>query len=269
MSEVTNEAISYSAEGTLLRVTVSMFQEKMFHWTPGKSVTCTPFYHDDIKLQLKVYPNGHVKEDVGYVSIYLRNLSTRRVFVEGQWRMKNYKNDISFPIDPSEGKGHPKFFNHDFVRRSDTDEELEIEMIINKVLKNYDDGMMSQAKQVKEVHYKMCGMESSLESLIREMKSLKTSVDNVNINNNNDDTKRRKTSGWNNFTKEDRNRLIPKPECQVCMEEMTPDTQIAHCVSGHFICWSCKSKVECCPTCKNLVMGRAFGIEKYIKTLFV
>ena len=65
-------------------------------------------------------------------------------------------------------------------------------------------------------------------------------------------------------------KVVPKPECPVCMEEMGPRTRIMQCGAGHLLCWGCSQKPEVtgCPTCREPFTGRAHGMEAYLKTVF-
>jgi len=64
---------------------------------------------------------------------------------------------------------------------------------------------------------------------------------------------------------------VVKPKCPVCSVEMSPETKIAQCISGHHLCWVCLEKLNDkrdCPSCSQPVNGRAFGMESYLRTLF-
>ena len=41
------------------------------------------------------------------------------------------------------------------------------------------------------------------------------------------------------------------PECPVCLETMTAETQILSCKNSHIICWTCKPRVRTCVTCRS------------------
>ena len=68
----------------------------------------------------------------------------------------------------------------------------------------------------------------------------------------------------------DKGKKMKKPNCPICFEDMSADTKIAQCISGHHICWGCKEKLvkNDCPSCGQPVNGRAFGMENYLKDLF-
>ena len=63
---------------------------------------------------------------------------------------------------------------------------------------------------------------------------------------------------------------VKKPPCPICFEEMSFNTKIAQCISGHHLCWDCKEKLEKneCPSCGQPVNGRAHGMESYLRSLF-
>lgn len=57
------------------------------------------------------------------------------------------------------------------------------------------------------------------------------------------------------------------PRCPICFEKMGTSTKIAQCLSGHFLCWTCKSKLrkKVCPSCNSPVNGRAYGMESFLR----
>ena len=61
-----------------------------------------------------------------------------------------------------------------------------------------------------------------------------------------------------------------KPRCPICFDEMSSNTKIAQCISGHLLCWGCKEKMgdKVCAFCEQPVNGRAFGMEAYLRTIF-
>ena len=92
-------------------------------------------------------------------------------------------------------------------------------------------------------------LESRLESRLEaSSESIKLKIENNSCKNNN----------------------VAKPRCPICLEEMSPDTKIAQCLSGHLLCWGCKEKMgdKECAFCEQPVNGRAFGMEAYLRTLF-
>ena len=68
-----------------------------------------------------------------------------------------------------------------------------------------------------------------------------------------------------------KNNNIPKPRCRICFDEMSPNTRIAQCISGHLLCWGCKEKMgdNVCAFCDKPVNGRAFGMEAYLRTIYL
>merc|ERR1712098_424908 len=54
-------------------------------------------------------------------------------------------------------------------------------------------------------------------------------------------------------------RVLPIPECPVCLEQMMPPTRIMQCPSGHLVYQTCESQPELrkCPTCRQDFTGRA------------
>jgi len=57
------------------------------------------------------------------------------------------------------------------------------------------------------------------------------------------------------------------PECPVCFERFRAQSQVFQCEEGHFVCSSCRPRVETCPTCRGRIMGRCNGFEQFLQTL--
>ena len=60
------------------------------------------------------------------------------------------------------------------------------------------------------------------------------------------------------------------PSCSVCLEDFTSTSKIAQCISGHFVCWSCKERLERkkrnnCEFCGEPINGRALGMEQHLR----
>eukprot|EP00092_Neocalanus_flemingeri_P038230 GFUD01041611.1.p1 GENE.GFUD01041611.1~~GFUD01041611.1.p1 ORF type:complete len:341 (+),score=66.09 GFUD01041611.1:228-1250(+) len=59
----------------------------------------------------------------------------------------------------------------------------------------------------------------------------------------------------------------PTLECPVCMEDMGPHTQIFQCQNGHLVCGTCKPYLASCSFCRKEFMGRAIGMEQFIRNI--
>eukprot|EP00092_Neocalanus_flemingeri_P003912 GFUD01004212.1.p1 GENE.GFUD01004212.1~~GFUD01004212.1.p1 ORF type:complete len:389 (+),score=57.51 GFUD01004212.1:28-1194(+) len=59
----------------------------------------------------------------------------------------------------------------------------------------------------------------------------------------------------------------PSPECPVCLEDMPPPTQIFHCLNGHLVCGTCRPSLGTCSFCRKDYMGRAIGMEQFLRSL--
>ena len=270
--------ISYNGNETSYRVEVRSFRHKMETWNPGRVIHLRSFYHDGIEFRLRVFPNGSEMDSEDYVSIFLHNLSNKDVLIDGDIEMSGERLEFErTKVNARSSKGWPKFFDVDKLRfrnAQDDDQDLVISVTIKKLWKDHEENELSsqqsqshgiqrmQTVQLPSIHtdiklirksnYKL---ETGMESLVKRMEALETrSVVN--------------SSNWRKLSKEDRNQLIPKPECPVCFDEMTPETKIAQCVRGHHLCWGCKRTVQDCPSCALPVNGRAIAMEHYIQTLF-
>ena len=59
----------------------------------------------------------------------------------------------------------------------------------------------------------------------------------------------------------------PILECPVCLEDMAPPVKIFHCPNGHLVCGSCRSNMSICYYCRMDFMGRAIGMEQYLRAI--
>ena len=57
------------------------------------------------------------------------------------------------------------------------------------------------------------------------------------------------------------------PECPVCYERFTGQSQVFQCQQGHFVCGTCRPRVQTCPVCRGIMMGRCNGFEQFLQSL--
>ena len=60
---------------------------------------------------------------------------------------------------------------------------------------------------------------------------------------------------------------VTAPECPVCYERFSRNTNIFQCTQGHFVCQRCRERVETCPVCRGEMIGRAHDFEQFLQTL--
>ena len=151
-------------------------------------------------------------------------------------------------------------------------------MIIRKVWKEFDENDFSSQSLSTGMKNIQCSIPENINSQLQDgmlsvidrLKSLETQVTTMQgqIASNQARGAAASANNWRSIPDADRGLMIPKPECPVCFDEMTTETRIAQCLSGHYLCWGCKANIQECPSCKLPVDGRAIGMEQYIKTLF-
>ena len=56
------------------------------------------------------------------------------------------------------------------------------------------------------------------------------------------------------------------PECPVCYERFTGQSQVFQCQQGHFVCGTCRPRVHNCPVCRGNMMGRCNGFEQFLQS---
>lgn len=56
-----------------------------------------------------------------------------------------------------------------------------------------------------------------------------------------------------------------KAQCPVCLNGLTTAINIFQCIRGHFVCGTCSPNLHHCPLCRDGIMGRAYGMENFLK----
>ena len=213
------------------------------------------FYVNGVELQLQVFPNGDANANRNFTSIFLQNNSVEDIKADFDVSMGQVKVSASAERIEADGGwwGWSRFFDHDSDSEPENnDEELEIVCNVKRVWKEL------AARDKSNLETKMDILTSKVQKnqieLENKIKNLEVQVKQLlEVKNNNAP------------------KVVPKPECPVCMEEMGPGTRIMQCEAGHFLCWSCSLKPEIgrrCPSCREPFVGRAHGMEAYLKTVF-
>eukprot|EP00092_Neocalanus_flemingeri_P011713 GFUD01012629.1.p1 GENE.GFUD01012629.1~~GFUD01012629.1.p1 ORF type:complete len:304 (+),score=58.35 GFUD01012629.1:52-912(+) len=104
--------------------------------------------------------------------------------------------------------------------------------------------------------------EEAKEEQIGDLPSLRkaSNLSNIEDPNTNEDSS---YAGDNNAE------MLKQFECPVCFNLMMPPLRIFQCSLGHNTCSACKSQgIEICPSCRNLVVGRAHNMENIARLLF-
>ena len=242
---IAHEMISYSEGQTSYRVRVDSFKHKMNTWRAGRLIRLKTFKIDGLKLRLELYPNGETQEEVNHVSIYIKNNSNVDIDIlfDAHMGTKEIRNDIKFHIEAWNSLGWGKFYDHEDDDDYD-DEAFEITVTVKKLWKQFhEDGVNNNVSD------NIQGVQQRLESLEKSMKSLI------------------EKSGEAAVPKPQ----IPQPDCPICLENMNHETRIMQCYGGHPMCGGCHGKLEepkICPSCKMGMIGRNYGLENYLRTLF-
>ena len=123
--------------------------------------------------------------------------------------------------------------------------QSKIENSTSELKRKYASIETKMEKGSSNVEKRIATLESKLESATESIKSM---IEDTSIK-------------INNFV---------KPRCPICFDEMSSNTKIAQCISGHLLCWGCKEKMgdKVCAFCEQPVNGRAFGMEAYLRTIF-
>jgi len=259
------------------KVKIKNFQNKMKTWTPGRYMS-EKFFVDGLTLSLRIYPNGNEAKNEGNVSLFLYNDSPDEIQVEFDCTM----NDVVFcakrdKMKPASNLGFRTLYCHKGVKEVGTDEKTMIKVTFKSVKKELSNlALLSSIEnQIKrgndqlktniqsgtiELKRKYESIEENFEKRISKLESrlesrLEASSESIKLKIEDNSSK---------------NNNVAKPRCPICLDEMSPNTKIAQCLSGHLLCWSCKEKMgdKECAFCEQPVNGRAFGMEAYLRTLF-
>ena len=290
MANVSEEkvTVTYANGVPTYAVKIKDFQNKMKTWPTGNKILSEVFSVDGFDLCLLIYPNGDGKKNEGNVSVFLENRSFDAIQVEFVFKMKDVEFSALTDFKPDAAWGTSTFYCHKGVTEVGTDEKTKIRLTV---------------KSVKKEVSNLALLSSIGTEIQRGNDQLKTNIQS-SINNSTNELKRKYESienkveaGSSNFEKRianlesrlesrleastesikmkiedntNKNNNIAKPRCPICFDEMSPNTKIAQCISGHLLCWSCKEKMEDkeCAFCEEPVNGRAFGMEAYLRTIF-
>jgi len=131
------------------------------------------------------------------------------------------------------------------IKTGNDELKSKIENSTSELKRKYASIETKMEKGSSNVEKRIATLESKLESASESIKSM---IEDTSIK-------------INNFV---------KPRCPICFDEMSSNTKIAQCISGHLLCWGCKEKMgdKVCAFCEQPVNGRAFGMEAYLRTIF-
>ena len=195
-----------------------------------------------LKLVVVIYPAGRTFGSKGYVSVQLRNDSPYEAvlnysFAVGSHVCKRYEVSFKGANKVGDRWGIDKFMSHE-------DEELSDKFVLTVTVGVWRAGA---AESVDQAQVDTALLASQLEALDSKISAL-----TVNI----------QTSSPA--------RLLPCPECPICLDDMKPPTKIIQCRGGHLICGKCQTRpsVKFCPSCREEFTGRAVGMEGYLRQLF-
>jgi len=266
MVKETTVTVTYNDAIPTFTVEIKDFKNKMKTWPMGKLIKSESFKVSGVPLGLNIYPNGVNGQSTGNVSAFLENKSGADIQVNYTMKMKGKAGRYSNDIKANNACGFSSIYCHKDVADIGSDEDTKISCIIracyvanitlsssietiktstNELKRKYD----SIESKVDEGNYniekRIAGLESKLEASSECIKS-KIDVSAASARNNN----------------------VVKPKCPICFEEMS--SKIAQCISGHFLCWTCKEKMgdKDCAFCDQPVNGRCYGMEAYLRTIF-
>jgi len=210
------------------------FYSYMKTWNPAREIHTKPFQVQDVSLCLKVYPNGRTDALKGNVSVYLVNDTNKQVFGNFKFKIGALEeiDMLNSQIGPKQELGIDEFCSHvskyTFYRSY---KDLEITCKIRKLTTDRVVWEMYHENKEKfaENNDKIVEVMNNLNETKEKLSLLGRKFEDFKSNNNN----------------------LKRPRCPICLEEMTSNTKIAQCISGHHLCWSCKGKMvkNECPSC--------------------
>ena len=60
---------------------------------------------------------------------------------------------------------------------------------------------------------------------------------------------------------------VKAPECPICYERYSRNSNIFQCSQGHFVCQRCNRQISHCPKCRGKMIGRAHDFEQFLHSL--
>ena len=270
----------YCSEDRVFTVTAKIkdFKNKMDCWPNCSVIDGEVFSFQNMKLSLRIYPNGDTGAK-GHVSAYLVNQNSESIVCDFEMKMRNQANEVTKGMIQSGALwGFNKLYKHNANDGTRDDEKLKIickikslwinvenKTTMNEIKNSFETKIQNGLKRkyscieskvdegTANIQIKLDQLKSQLDedkaSLLGELSSIEEKLNDCNSNR------------FNN---------VPKPRCPICLNEMSSNTKIAQCISGHLLCWPCKERMvdRGCALCDQPVNGRAFGLEAYLRTIF-
>ena len=267
--EVAKEESGFDKEGNaVFTLQIKDFYSKMKSWESGIHIESQHFKLQDVELYLRVYPNGYLAKDKGYVSIFLWNATKKQVFTSFKFRIGQQVCTDNTVMEPEKGLGWHRFLQHSSLVNHKGQKQWKITCTIMKLKCMDTKGTFDTIENIDEEKKRINDAVIALKKSTANQKETERKLNETERKLNETNIKLAKLEAKVDLVEQGRN--VKKPICPICFEEMSSDTKIAQCISGHLICWSCKEKMEKndCPSCGRPVNGRAFGMESYLKYLF-
>ena len=109
------ERIIHGEDGVTYILGVPLFSSEMYKWEPGQSIEdLSTFSFMNTKFSLLIYPNGASTEDSGFLSVYLKNESSRDILVDCSVSINNGQQGFTMTeafIKAKKAVGDPKFYD--------------------------------------------------------------------------------------------------------------------------------------------------------------
>jgi len=238
--------------------------KKMKNWEYGREIESSSFVVGSNWFSIIVFPNGDENETENSVVVRINNLNDYKVHINCEFEVgglhASYPHVTIAKVDDEDYWGCQ--FTHDELKHCAVNRgSLVVAVTISLAWEEncefikYDVGTLKQdvgtLKQDSGTLKQDVGtLKQDVRGLMEMMRSMERSFRNV--------------------TMASKKSNVPSPECPICFEDLKPPTKILQCQLGHLICQNCRNKPEVliCPTCKREFMGRAFGMEEYMATLF-
>ena len=125
--DVTKEKLKFDKEGNAVyTLKIKDFYNKMKSWVSGKYIDSKHFKLQDVELFLRVYPNGEETTDKGYVSVYLKNATKKKLFTSFKFSIGRRVSTDDTTMEPRFGRGWAKFLQHSSLVNLKGDEQLKV-----------------------------------------------------------------------------------------------------------------------------------------------
>ena len=264
MSSLTREWFRKKENKIEYKIEIQDFLKKIKTFRTGRSIHSRYFWIGESKFIIEVYPKGNSNKNKDSVSVYLSNIGEWGVKIHCQLSAGQVSRRGENVLNYHNRCGFPNFVSHDRCRNGDVLEDdgsflLHYELTLLEEEVTQDRGLDMDSAKVSR-------LKTELESLTDEVRNL-----SIQLKKSEEKTAKKIKSLQNTILNMNTApQSKPCPECPICYNEMKPPSRIYSCRNGHHVCEECNAQPQVteCPTCREPFVGRATGMEEFLRQLF-